>query len=184
MFRLGLSPGVRRTSVFAKGENLGARRDSFPPRKSNLEGVPGQSAGTDWGGFQRGACAPLCVVAEEGGHGGGNPIERVSPPVCVFGYFLHKQKVTRGVGPKAPLNKRCGGETPETPGVRGRRPPKRSRRGAESPASIKNHCFLGVVVSNLYPTPHTVFNAHWSETFSTFSRRRLMCTSTVRLSPK
>ena len=38
--------------------------------------------------------------------------------------------------------------------------------------------------SNLYPTPQTVFSAHWSETFSIFSRRRLMWTSTVRLSPK
>ena len=38
--------------------------------------------------------------------------------------------------------------------------------------------------SNLYPTPQTVFSAHFSLTPSTFSRRRLMCTSTVRLSPK
>ena len=38
--------------------------------------------------------------------------------------------------------------------------------------------------SNLYPTPHTVFSRHWSLTPSSFSRRRLMCTSTVRLSPQ
>ena len=38
--------------------------------------------------------------------------------------------------------------------------------------------------SNLYPTPHTVFSAHWLLTFSIFSRSRLMWTSTVRLSPK
>ena len=62
---LGFSPGVRRTSVFAKGENLGVRRDSFPPRKSNLEGSPGSPQ--DWlGGFQRGTGVPLCVVAEKG----------------------------------------------------------------------------------------------------------------------
>ena len=38
--------------------------------------------------------------------------------------------------------------------------------------------------SNLYPTPQTVFRDHWSLTPSSFSRRRLMCTSTVRESPK
>ncbi len=38
--------------------------------------------------------------------------------------------------------------------------------------------------SNLYPTPQTVFRLHWSLTPSSFSRRRLMCTSTVRESPK
>ena len=38
--------------------------------------------------------------------------------------------------------------------------------------------------SNLYPTPHTVFSAHSPDTSSIFSRSRLMCTSTVRLSPK
>ena len=70
---LGFSPGVWRTSVFAKGENLGARADEprsrrqlccltdaayplrvFRPRKSNLEGSP--DSPQDWlgGGFQRG----------------------------------------------------------------------------------------------------------------------------------
>ena len=38
--------------------------------------------------------------------------------------------------------------------------------------------------SNLYPTPQTVFRSHWSLTPSSFSRSRLICTSTVRLSPK
>ena len=38
--------------------------------------------------------------------------------------------------------------------------------------------------SNLYPTPQTVLMTHFSEAFSSFSRRRLMCTSTVRESPR
>ena len=38
--------------------------------------------------------------------------------------------------------------------------------------------------SNLYPTPHTVLSDHLSDTPSSFSRRRLMWTSTVRESPK
>lgn len=38
--------------------------------------------------------------------------------------------------------------------------------------------------SNLYPTPHTVLSNHLSETPSSFSRRRLTCTSTVRESPR
>jgi len=37
--------------------------------------------------------------------------------------------------------------------------------------------------SNLYPTPHTVFRLHLSDTPSSFSRRRLTCTSTVLESP-
>ena len=41
-----------------------------------------------------------------------------------------------------------------------------------------------VTTSNLYPTPHTVLRLHWLLTPSSFSRRRLMCTSTVRESPK
>ena len=39
-------------------------------------------------------------------------------------------------------------------------------------------------VSNLYPTPQTVFRVHFSEMPSSLSRRRLICTSTVRESPK
>ena len=45
-------------------------------------------------------------------------------------------------------------------------------------------CFHGYRTSNLYPTPQTVFRLHWSLTPSSFSRRRLTWTSTVRLSPK
>ena len=45
-------------------------------------------------------------------------------------------------------------------------------------------CYWGSMTSNLYPTPHTVLRLHCSETPSSFSRRRLMCTSTVRESPK
>ena len=46
------------------------------------------------GGFQRGACAPLCVVADEGVTGE-KPHRKGFSPVRVFGYFLHEQKVTR-----------------------------------------------------------------------------------------
>ena len=52
------------------------------------------------GGIQRGR-APF-VSSRKRGSRGRNPIERVSPPVRVFGYFLHEQKVTRGTGPEAP----------------------------------------------------------------------------------
>ena len=45
------------------------------------------------------------------------------------------------------------------------------------------HPAFGSLTSNLYPTPQTVLSVHWSETPSSFSRRRLTCTSTVRLSP-
>ena len=43
-------------------------------------------------------------------------------------------------------------------------------------------CLLST--SNLYPTPQTVLRLHLSDTPSSFSRRRLTWTSTVRLSPK
>lgn len=43
---------------------------------------------------------------------------------------------------------------------------------------------LGSLTSKTYTqTPHTVLSVHWSDTPSSFSRRRLTCTSTVRLSP-
>ena len=45
-------------------------------------------------------------------------------------------------------------------------------------------CFHGYRTSNLYPTPQTVLRLHLSDTPSSFSRRRLTWTSTVRLSPK
>ena len=55
----------------------------------------------DWlGGFQRGN-APF-VSSRKRGSRGRNSIERVSPSAHVFGCFLHEQKATRGVGPKAP----------------------------------------------------------------------------------
>ena len=89
--------------------------------------------GLIYAGVSKGGLAPPFVSLRKRGSRGRNPIERVSPPVCVFGYFLHKQKVTRGVGPKAPLNKRCGGETPETPGARGRRPRNGHGVGLKAP---------------------------------------------------
>ena len=45
-------------------------------------------------------------------------------------------------------------------------------------------CFHAYRTSNLYPTPQTVLRLHLSDTPSSFSRRRLTWTSTVRLSPK
>ena len=42
----------------------------------------------------------------------------------------------------------------------------------------------GYSTSNLYPTPQTVLRLQLASTFSSFSRRRLTWTSTVRLSPK
>ena len=81
---LGLSPGVRRTSVFANGENLGARRDSFPPRKSNLEGSP--DSPQDWlGGNPKGA-SPLCVVVGVGYIGEGPHRKPFGVCPCGAGY--------------------------------------------------------------------------------------------------
>src|SRR5699024_12682632 len=62
-------------------------------------------------GIPKGA-SPLCVVVGEGFSGEG-PHRKGPSSERVFGYFLHEQKVTRGVGPKAPFNKRCGGEAPK-----------------------------------------------------------------------
>ena len=45
-------------------------------------------------------------------------------------------------------------------------------------------CIVYSTDSNLYPTPQTVLSDHLSETPSSFSRRSLMWTSTVRESPK
>ena len=64
------------------------------------------------GGIQRGACAPLCVVAgvgfiREGPHRKGPSLVRL------FGHFLSVQKVTRGVGPGRPHEKRYGAGGPE-----------------------------------------------------------------------
>ena len=110
--RRACPPGVRRSSVFANGENLGARADSFRPRRSNLEGSP--DSPQDWlGGFQRGR-APFESSRKRGSRGR-NPIERVSPSVWFFGDFLSTQKVTRGVGPGRPhITQRYGAEGPET----------------------------------------------------------------------
>src|SRR5699024_585162 len=65
----------------------------YPPRTS---GVPSaeQDIGRVCGGFQRGACAPLCVVAGEGSIGEG-PHRKGPSPMRFFGYFLSVQKVTR-----------------------------------------------------------------------------------------
>ena len=65
------------------------------------------------GGIQRGACAPLCVVAgvgfiREGPHRKGPSLVRL------FGHFLSAQKVTRGVGPGRPHEKRSRGGAPES----------------------------------------------------------------------
>ena len=57
--------------------------------------------------------APPFVSSRKRGSRGRNPIERVSPSVRVFGYFLHEQKVTQGPGLKAPNVPGYGGEAPE-----------------------------------------------------------------------
>ena len=54
-----------------------------------------------YGGFQRGQ-APFASSRMRGSRGR-NPIERVSPSVRFFGYFLSVQKVTRGSGPEVPV---------------------------------------------------------------------------------
>ena len=62
------------------------------------------------GGIPKGA-SPF-VSSRKRGSRGRNPIERVSPPVRVFGYFLHEQKVTRGPGVKPPKLPGFGGGAP------------------------------------------------------------------------
>ena len=57
--------------------------------------------------------APPFVSSRKRGSRGRNPIERVSPSVRVFGYFLHEQKVTQGPGLKAPNVPGSGGGAPE-----------------------------------------------------------------------
>ena len=89
-----------------RGRNESALAPRFSPLAKTLERrTPGgqslRGASTveqrDWrlcGGFQRGAGAPLCVVADEGVTGE-KPHRKGFSPVRVFGYFLHEQKVTR-----------------------------------------------------------------------------------------
>ena len=74
---------------------LRMRRTScgYSARASKINRGPRTVHRTGWGGFQRGR-APF-VSSRKRGSRGRNPIERVSPSVRVFGYFLHEQKVTR-----------------------------------------------------------------------------------------
>ena len=48
-----------------------------------------------YAGDSKGGLAPPFVSSRKRGSRGRNPIERVSPPVRFFGYFLSAQKVTR-----------------------------------------------------------------------------------------
>ena len=64
------------------------------------------------GGFQRGAGAPLCVVAGEGYIREG-PHRKGPSLMRFFGHFLSAQKVTRGVGPEAPYSRGTGPEAPK-----------------------------------------------------------------------
>ena len=58
----------------------------------------------------RGSCGEYCGGLE-GGEGNRNP----SPPSRVFGYFLHEQKVTQGVGLEAPQGWRRAISLPTRP---------------------------------------------------------------------
>ena len=63
-------------------------------------------------GVSKGGLAPPFVSSWKGGSWGRNPIERVSPPVRVFGYFLHEQKVTRVWAGEAQDLRGVGAEPP------------------------------------------------------------------------
>ena len=63
-------------------------------------------------GDSKGGQASPFVSSRKRGSRGRNPIERVSPPVRVFGYFLHEQKVTQGTGVKPPKPPGSGGGAP------------------------------------------------------------------------
>ena len=79
------------------------------------------------GGFQRGACAPLCVVVGEGSIREG-PHRKGPSLMRFFGHFLSAQKVTqvwageaqdlRGTGVKPPKSPGHGGGAPEVLGAR------------------------------------------------------------------
>ena len=56
-------------------------------------------------GDSKGGGAPFESSRKRGSRGR-NPIERVSPPVRFFGYFLSAQKVTRGTGAEPPKRQR------------------------------------------------------------------------------
>ena len=60
------------------------------------------------GGIQRGACAPLCVVAGEGSIREG-PHRKGPSLVRPFGYFSGEGKVPRGTGAEAPKELVHGG---------------------------------------------------------------------------
>ena len=66
---------------------------------------PNETLGDD-AGDSKGGRAPPFVSSRKRGSRGRNPIERVSPPVRCFGYFLSAQEVTRGTGPEAPKRQR------------------------------------------------------------------------------
>src|SRR5699024_10530845 len=76
------------------------------------------------GGFQRGARAPLCVVAEEGVTGEKPHRKGFSSRACFCLLF-----------PRGKSRSGSGGETPATPGVRGRSPRKKEC-GAEGPTDL------------------------------------------------
>ena len=101
-----------RPAMFAISFSVTWRRRIFP---FILSGVSLITEGDHklCGGIQRGACAPLCVVAgvgfiREGPHRKGPSLVRL------FGHFLSAQKVTRGVGPGRPHEKGPGGGAPES----------------------------------------------------------------------
>ena len=92
----------------------------------------------DWricGGFQRGACAPLCVVVGEGYIREG-PHRKGPSLVRLFGYFFGVEKVTRGVGLEAPLLGGSGVTSRKLPGL-GRGGPGSSGYGARGPEKVE-----------------------------------------------
>ena len=101
-----------RPAMFAISFSVTWRRRIFP---FILSGVSLITEGDHklCGGIQRGACAPLCVVAGVGSTREG-PHRKGPSLVRLFGHFLSVQKVTRGVGPGRPHEKRYGAGGPES----------------------------------------------------------------------
>ena len=140
------------------------KRQSGRRRTANSEASPNQA------NYRTALYSPAEVAAQ------GRPRERSPEPLVLARFWL--------LLPRGKSNRRASGGV-QPPGFR-TETSAGGPAGAAEPRQL-NRTYFAVfagVTSNLYPTPQTVFNAHWSETSSTFSLRRLICTSTVRLSPK
>ncbi len=106
------------------------------------------------GGFQRGACAPLCVVVGEGYIREG-PHRKGPSLMRLFGHFFGVEKVTRGTGAEPPQKSRVwAGEAQDLWGT-GAEPPissesQKFREEGKSPPPVP-----GEIKDQMYPSAHS-----------------------------